>query len=116
MRSLEPCTEVAALQAATEAATGPDGGTQTVTGTIGDLIITWNLTAVAALLAEADEVGWAPDLAEADGCGLVVIHGGGLYRFDTDRPRSIRTGDGPGLRLITSYPQQHDQPGKAATA
>lgn len=116
MRSLEPCTGVAALQAAAEAATGPDGGTQSINGTIGDLSITWTLTAVATLLAEADEIGWAPDLAEADGCGLVVIHGGGVYRFDTDRPRAANTS--PGLRLVSNRPttkQQHT-PGREATA
>lgn len=113
MRSLEPCTEVAALQAVAEAATGPGDGPQTITGTIGDLVTTWTLTAVAALLAQADEVGWAPDLVEADGCGLVVIHGGGIYRFDTDRPRSASTG--PGLHLVTDRPQQQHPTGEAAT-
>jgi hypothetical protein len=116
MHSLEHCTEVAALQAVTDAAGQPEIGPAVIDGTIGTLNTTWTVTAVAKLLAEADEVGWAPDLHEADGHGLVVLHGGGVYRFGTDRPRRASTADGPALRVITNQQHRPHHPGKAATA
>jgi hypothetical protein len=99
---LEHCTSDAAVQAVAEAATRPGGGPPVITGTIGTLITAWRVEAVARLIDQAAEVGWAPDLCEADGHGLVVLTAeGGVYRFDTDRPRAAGDPDGPALRLIT---------------
>ncbi len=102
---LEHCTSAAAKQAVVEAAMRPGGGPAVVSGTIGDIVTPWLTTAVAALIDQAAEVGWAPDLFEADGHGLTVLTAeGGVYRFDTDRPRAAGDPDGPALRLIAGGP------------
>lgn len=129
MHDLEPITTVAAVAAVLAAASGPAGdgqryvsalfgGTATATddddtdkGLPARMPVT---TAVKMIRGAADNagtarIGWAPDLDQFDGYGLVILDGhGGMYRFagirvadtalDTEPGTVVR----PDLRVVPS--------------
>lgn len=100
-RSLEQCTEPQALAALVAAAHDNPAGDR-VHAMVGDIATDWLLPAALRLAREAGEIGWAPDLAAADGYGLVILDdGGGVFRFATRNPTEPAPATRPGLHLVT---------------